>query len=413
VSGNHGGNDIWIVKVNMKGVLLSQHCYGGTGDDVSYDNCLVKTGMNQYVFAGNTNSTDGDISGIRGGYDAWVVKFNFSWEILWSKSLGGSDDEFVAGLVSTEEKNLLIAGSTNSVDGIISGNHGNGDIYIMRLTDEGKLIYSKCYGGSGYDGANNLAVTSDGNIALAGVSNSNDGDVSGNHGDYDMWIPKINIETGRILWQTCLGTIGEEGAFGIMSTNNNEVIALGETSPDFDYKHFDAQAIKLGQNGSQVWTKTFGGSAGEYAFMGVETGDGLFLIQCNTDSRNGDVTNQHGPGDAWLVEVSNCINTYSMSNALKVDDKTGKTLFSNYPNPFSNTTTISFSLPQSQKVSIAIFDVNGRLIKTLASVQMRTGTHKLVWDARDEQGNAVAAGIYILRFNANNYIGTKKIIVAR
>jgi hypothetical protein len=83
------------------------------------------------------------------------------------------------------------------------------------------------------------------------------------------------------------------------------------------------------------------------------------------------------------------------------------------PNPFSNSTTISFTLPQSQIVSISIYDVNGRLIKTLADAQMQQGAHQLIWNAKDEKGNAVTVGIYFLRMQSENYTGTKKLVVVK
>jgi hypothetical protein len=83
------------------------------------------------------------------------------------------------------------------------------------------------------------------------------------------------------------------------------------------------------------------------------------------------------------------------------------------PNPFSNTTTISFSLPFSQKVSIQIFDAAGRSIQTLANAEMQGGAHQLIWDAKGENGSAVSAGIYFLRMKTGNYSETKKLIIVR
>src|SRR5206468_1843645 len=84
-----------------------------------------------------------------------------------------------------------------------------------------------------------------------------------------------------------------------------------------------------------------------------------------------------------------------------------------YPNPFSTSTTISFSLSQQQKVSIQIFDATGRLAKTLANAEMQSGTHQFTWNARDEKGNHVIAGIYFLRMNAGVHSETKKLVVAK
>ena len=101
------------------------------------------------------------------------------------------------------------------------------------------------------------------------------------------------------------------------------------------------------------------------------------------------------------------------SSDLSSDVMAMKYSLSNYPNPFSNSATISFSLAQSQKVSIRIFDMTGRLIKTLADAQMEAGTHQLVWNARDEKGNEVSSGLYFLRMQTGNYVETKKLSVLK
>jgi hypothetical protein len=83
------------------------------------------------------------------------------------------------------------------------------------------------------------------------------------------------------------------------------------------------------------------------------------------------------------------------------------------PNPFSNTTTISFSLSQSSKVSIGIYDVTGRLVQILANTELQQGTYKIIWNARDEKENAVSAGIYFLNFSAGSYVERRKLVVAK
>jgi hypothetical protein len=79
-------------------------------------------------------------------------------------------------------------------------------------------------------------------------------------------------------------------------------------------------------------------------------------------------------------------------------------------NPFTSSTEISFTLPQAQKVSIIIYDVNGRLIKTLINSGMQPGTQHLIWNAKNEKGNEVPAGIYFLKMKAGYYTETKKIV---
>jgi photosystem II stability/assembly factor-like uncharacterized protein len=93
--------------------------------------------------------------------------------------------------------------------------------------------------------------------------------------------------------------------------------------------------------------------------------------------------------------------------------KNGTTSLSVYPNPVSGSANISFIIPQSQKVSLQVFDMNGRLVKIVASAAMQAGSHQFVWDARDERGNALNTGIYFVRIEMENYAETKKIAVIK
>jgi hypothetical protein len=79
-----------------------------------------------------------------------------------------------------------------------------------------------------------------------------------------------------------------------------------------------------------------------------------------------------------------------------------------YPNPLSNSTTISFYLSQSENVSLNIFDVNGRLVSTLDDNVFEAGENELVWSA-DE----VNAGVYFLQFQSRENLQTKKLIVTK
>jgi hypothetical protein len=82
-----------------------------------------------------------------------------------------------------------------------------------------------------------------------------------------------------------------------------------------------------------------------------------------------------------------------------------------FPNPAASVTTVSFSLSASQHVSIRIFDMMGRSVKTLTEAKMEAGIHQLVWDLRDEKGGQVNTGIYFVKINLGNSSETKKLSV--
>ena len=79
----------------------------------------------------------------------------------------------------------------------------------------------------------------------------------------------------------------------------------------------------------------------------------------------------------------------------------------------SPSNAISFQLEEAQNVSAKIYDATGRLVKTIANGKMSEGYHQIEWDSKDETGNAAQAGVYYLRMDGDNYIGTKKILMVK
>ncbi|MDN5355316.1 MAG: hypothetical protein PWQ43_258 [Rikenellaceae bacterium] len=142
--------------------------------------------------AGGTWSNDGDMSGNHGGYDALVVKLNSSGNIEWQKCLGGTDNDFANSIQQSSDGGFIVAGETKSNDGDVSGNHGVYDYWVVKLNSSGDIEWQKCLGGTDYDYAYSIHQTSDGGFIVAGNTASNDGDVSGNHGASDAWVVKLN-----------------------------------------------------------------------------------------------------------------------------------------------------------------------------------------------------------------------------
>lgn len=93
---------------------------------------------------------------------------------------------------------------SRSANGDVIGNHGQFDYWILKLNASGSIQWQKSLGGSLGDGANSIQQTQDGGYILAGYSSSSDGDVTGNHGSTDYWVVKLN-SLGNIQWQKSLG----------------------------------------------------------------------------------------------------------------------------------------------------------------------------------------------------------------
>jgi hypothetical protein len=85
----------------------------------------------------------------------------------------------------------------------------------------------------------------------------------------------------------------------------------------------------------------------------------------------------------------------------------------NYPNPFNPATTVEFQLPRNSFVNLKIYDIQGRLVKTLLKEELEAGIHQAVWDGRDELGNAAASGVYLYHLQAGNFVQTRKMLLVR
>jgi hypothetical protein len=231
VSGNHGGSntsyDAWVVKLDAVGNLQWQKCLGGTNYDATYS--LQQTYDRGYIIAGYSNSTDGDVSGNHGFQDYWVVKLDSLGNLQWQKCLGGTSAEGGKFVQQTVDGGYIITGFTYSNDGDVNGNHGIRDIWVVKLDGLGNLQWQKCLGGTNYDyEASSIQQTTDGGYILTGFTVSNDGDVSGNHGGVDVWVVKLD-GVGNIQWQKCLGGTTEDGATSIQQTSDGGYVLTGYT----------------------------------------------------------------------------------------------------------------------------------------------------------------------------------------
>jgi hypothetical protein len=88
-------------------------------------------------------------------------------------------------------------------------------------------------------------------------------------------------------------------------------------------------------------------------------------------------------------------------------------VFQNYPNPFNPTTTISYTLPKNSFVTLKVYDVLGREVKTLVNTEQKPGVYNMLWNGENNFGTKVASGIYIYRVTAGAKVQSKKMILMK
>lgn len=222
VTGNHGGFDYWIVKLDTIGTIQWQKALGGTENDNPQS--IQQTTDGGYIIAGYSNSNNGDVIENHGDYDAWVVKFNGIEGIPWQKSLGGTGTDMAISIKQTADGGYILAGSTLSLDGDVTGPHmGYKDIWVVKLDAIGVIKWQKSLGGTGDDYAFSIQQTADGGYIVAGVSMSNDGDVTGNHGNRDYWIVKLSATSDVQAPLFSIASISPNPTTGKLNITLNEI----------------------------------------------------------------------------------------------------------------------------------------------------------------------------------------------
>ncbi len=295
-------------------------CYGGTQRDNGFAAVATHDG---YVMVGRSNSPNGDITHPASPFttDMWIVKVSLTGAILWQTSIGGSGQEIAYDIKETTDGGFIVCGETTSGDGDVTGYHGVGDGWVVKLDNIGNIVWQKALGGSAQELLNAIIQTSDGGYLVAGGTASADGDVIGYHPGIgpDVWVVKLS-SAGDILWQHCYGGAGDEVAFAITATSDNNYLLTGYTgSEDGDVTGHhgglyvgDAWTLKISNTGTLLWQKCLGGAGYEAGYSIIEAVDGKYTLASTTTSSDGDVTGYRGgtayEGDFWIVELDNMGN---------------------------------------------------------------------------------------------------------
>jgi len=262
---------------------------------------------------GYTDSKSGDVSPQpnRDFWDLWLVKLDKCGQIEWEKSLGGTGYESARDLVQTSDGGYLVLGETNSTDGgVVAGFGGTKDIWLLKFSSNGILEWQKRFGGSGLDVGNHIELMKDGSCLIAASSTSNDGHITGNHssGTYtDGVLMKIDA-AGNLAWSKCFGGTKNEELFDI-EVINGTIFATGFTnSIDGDIppsqKNYDVWLLAIDAAGNKVMSKIYGGSQNDVAYCMTKGADGSLTMAGYTTSNDGDVSGAKGSQDYWILNVS-------------------------------------------------------------------------------------------------------------
>ena len=151
--------------------------------------------------------------------------------------------------------------------------------------------------------------------------------------------------------------------------------------------------------------------------IGIYDPDGSAIIEMSFSSQGEDTSYGRYPdgSDTWqfMNPTPGVANTeeLSLNNNFVIPDQ--YILHQNYPNPFNPVTTLRYDLPENSLVNITIYDMLGKKVKTLINQTQDAGYRSVIWNATNNYGKPVSAGIYLYQIQSGEYISTKKMVLLK
>jgi choice-of-anchor B domain-containing protein len=176
----------------------------------------------------------------------------------------------------------------------------------------------------------------------------------------------------------------------------------------------DVWKVQVSSNGGTTWVTTDSTRVTLAAWkeMKLRVAD---YVTPGSQFRMRFIAEDEGSGSVVEAAVDD-FRIWSPSAVTDVDGPSRASAFAllpNAPNPFNPKTRIRFDLPATADVRLAVYSIEGRLVRTLVREPLGSGRHERVWDGRDERGTDVASGVYLLRLEAGKDAAARKIVLAK
>jgi len=214
------------------------------GADDDWGEDIAVDSDNNIYIAGYMN-----ISG-KGVYDAVLLKYSPNGNLLWNTSWGGADDDGGFAIAIDSNNNIFITGITNSYGA------GDDDVFLLKYNSNGSLLWNTTWGGADNDWGYGIAVDSNNNIFITGST------YSYGAGYDDVFLLKYN-SNGSLLWNTTWGgAVDNDWGYGIAVDSNNNIFITGYTY-SYGAGGIDVFLLKYNSNGSLLWNTTWGGAGND------------------------------------------------------------------------------------------------------------------------------------------------------
>lgn len=370
---NHSeSQDVWMVKMNKLGEIISQQCFGGSSYDLL--NSVSRCSDGGYIVGSSSGSADGDVDVHYGSAfttDAFIFKVDTAGNILWKKVIGGTgyDGAFVTGI---SENNVLVNLLTSSHDY---------DLEDIMPEDETSARVQFIFDAEGNQLKQNFIPTynfklkldypfeiSTGKYVIVGSNEIDTGAFSNNHGSIDAVAGILDSNLNLIEYIQFGGSKIDN--FTQFYSRDNQFYLIGSSeSSDFDCQSnngdYDAFIVKTDENFNKIWSTNFGSSLEDnISNMFIENYLKVFGYSGVESFVDGDITCGHfaadigANNDSWSIELTN--------PGIGVDSNQNDVSIKIYPNPAESQILIVNNNFLNEELFLKIFSLNGQLVLTQA-----------------------------------------------
>jgi hypothetical protein len=276
-SSGAGQNDAWLIKTDASGNLSWSRTYGGSNQDYGFT--VQQGAVGKYIIGGQTSSFGA------GGTDAWLITTDSQGNIDRTNTYGTSMYELGYSAMQTMDGGYIICSQT------LARGAGQIDVWLIKTDSLGDTVWTKTYGGSDYDWGRFAQQTRDSGYVILGQTQSFGA------GNVDAYVIKTDAQ-GDTLWTKTYGGMAREYTYSMQQTTDDGYI-LVVTSTLFSAGGYDAWLIKTDTSGDTLWSKAYGGSEQEEGYSVRQTSDGGYIIAGYTASFG------NGGFDVFVVRTNN------------------------------------------------------------------------------------------------------------
>lgn len=385
----------------------------------------------------------GSARNLASNYDFVTIKYTSTGQRLWLKSYNGSGngDDNPIGVAALSDGSVVVSGTSKT------GFPGS-EMVIIKYNSEGSQLFLRGTNSAPTDDhrATSLAVDNNENFIITGVT------ATPSNG-FDYFTVKYN-NAGNFLWGKTYNGPGNSIDYTYQSVTDPEdnVYVTGSSRNGSALGTEDVLTIKYDSSGAVKWINRFDGQAGGsdigycltidselnvYIGAAIDRGGTLLEIGAIKLNSTGDnewtrvyTFHSHPEDFPYSIGVDNFEDVYVLGisfggstdydiTTIKYSQSIGISqigssvpgtyeLYQNYPNPFNPSTVIKFDIPKAEYTSMKIYDINGRLIKTLLNNNLNAGSYQYNFNA-----SSLPSGIYFCSLTTESFQKTVKLTLIR